>query len=163
MRKGTLVAASAYVIWGILPLYWYALSGVSAMEILVHRIVWSLLVCLVLVAAAKDWQWLRDGLRHPAVFGRFVVTALLLAVNWLVYIWANNNGHIIEASLGYFITPLVNVLLGLLILHERLRLGQLLAVAVAAVGGAVSWRRVAGVLCRVRSCLAESGADGRAD
>ena len=104
------------------------------MEILVHRIVWSLLVCLVLVAAARDWQWLRDGLRHPAVFGRFVVTALLLAVNWLVYIWANNNGHIIEASLGYFITPLVNVLLGLLILHERLRPGQFLAVAVAAVG-----------------------------
>lgn len=134
MKKGTLVAASAYVIWGILPLYWHALSGVSAMEILVHRIVWSLLVCLVLVAAARDWQWLRDGLRHPAVFGRFVVTALLLAVNWLVYIWANNNGHIIEASLGYFITPLVNVLLGLLILHERLRPGQLLAVAVAAVG-----------------------------
>ncbi len=134
MRKGIWVAASAYVIWGVLPLYWHALSGVSPVEILVHRIVWSLVVCLALVAAAGNWQWLRDSLRHPAVFRRFVVTAFLLAVNWLVYIWANNNGHMVEASLGYFITPLVNVLLGLLILHERLRLGQLVAVAIAGLG-----------------------------
>jgi chloramphenicol-sensitive protein RarD len=134
MRKGTLVAASAYVIWGILPLYWHALSSVSPVEILVNRIVWSCLVCLVLVVAARDWQWLRDGLRHPVVFRRFVVTALLLAVNWLVYIWANNNGHIVETSLGYFITPLVSVVLGLAILHERLRPGQFLAVAIATIG-----------------------------
>jgi chloramphenicol-sensitive protein RarD len=134
MRRGTLVAASAYVIWGVLPIYWHALSGVSPVEILIHRIVWSMLVCVVLVAAARDWQWLRDGFRHPAVFGRFAVTAALLSVNWLVYIWANNNGHIVEASLGYFITPLVNVLLGLLILRERLRPGQLAAIAIAAVG-----------------------------
>ena len=134
MRRGTLLAGSAYVIWGLLPLYWKALSSVSPQEILVHRILWSLMVCLLLLAVLKNWQWLRDGIRHPAVFRISVFTALLLAVNWLTYIWATNNGHIVEASLGYFITPLVNVLLGLVILRERLRLGQLAAIAIAALG-----------------------------
>lgn len=134
MKKGTLIAAGAYVMWGVLPIYWHALSGVTPVEILMHRIVWSLLFCAILVTAMKDWGWLRAGFRKPVVFRRFVVTAVLLACNWLIYIWANNNGHIVEASLGYFITPLVNVVLGLLILHEHLRPGQWLALAVATAG-----------------------------
>ena len=134
MRRGTLLAGGAYVIWGVLPIYWKAMASVSPQEILVHRILWSLVVCLILLAALKNWQWLRDGLRHPAVFRVSMVTAVLLAVNWLTYIWATNNDHIVEASLGYFITPLVNVLLGIVILHERLRVGQLAAILVATLG-----------------------------
>ncbi len=134
MKRGPLLAAVAYLMWGVLPIYWHALAGVPALEILLHRIVWSLVVVLALLALRKEWQWLADGLRHPAVFRVFFVTAALLAVNWLVYLWANNNGHIVETSLGYFITPLVSVVLGLLVLHERMRPGQWLSVGIAALG-----------------------------
>ena len=134
MKRGPLLAAGAYLLWGMLPIYWHALAGVPALEILLHRIVWSLVVVLVLLALRKEWRWLADGLRHPAVFRVFLITAALLAVNWLVYLWANNNGHIVETSLGYFITPLVSVVLGLLVLHERMRPGQWLSVAIAALG-----------------------------
>ncbi len=134
MKRGPLLAAGAYLLWGVLPIYWHALADVPALEILLHRIVWSLAVVLILLALRQQWQWLADGLRHPAVFRVFLVTAALLAVNWLVYLWANNNGHIVETSLGYFITPLVSVVLGLLVLHERMRSGQWLSVGIAALG-----------------------------
>jgi len=134
MKRGPLLAAGAYLLWGMLPIYWRALAGVPALEILLHRIVWSLVVVLVLLALRQEWQWLADGLRHPAVFRVFLITAALLAVNWLVYLWANNNSHIVETSLGYFITPLVSVVLGLLVLHERMRPGQWLSVGIAALG-----------------------------
>lgn len=134
MRKGPLLAASAYLLWGMLPLYWHALADVPALEILLHRVVWSLVVVLALLALRRQWQWLADSLRHPAILRVFLGTAALLAVNWLVYLWANNNGHIVETSLGYFITPLVSVVLGLLVLHERMRRGQWLAVGIAALG-----------------------------
>jgi chloramphenicol-sensitive protein RarD len=134
MKRGPLLAAGAYLLWGVLPIYWHALADVPALEILLHRIVWSLAVVLALLVVRKDWQWLANGLRHPAVFRVFLVTAALLAVNWLVYLWANNNGHIVETSLGYFITPLVSVVLGLLVLHERMRAGQWLSVGIAALG-----------------------------
>jgi chloramphenicol-sensitive protein RarD len=134
MKRGPLLAAGAYLLWGVLPIYWRALAGVPALEILLHRIVWSLAVVLVLLAVRKEWQWLADGLRRPAIFRVFLVTAALLAVNWLVYLWANNNGHIVETSLGYFITPLVSVVLGLAVLHERMRPGQWLSVGIAALG-----------------------------
>ena len=134
MKRGPLLAAGAYLLWGMLPIYWRALVDVPALEILLHRIVWSLAVVLVLLALRQNWRWLADGLRHPAVFRVFLVTAVLLAINWLVYLWANNNGHIVETSLGYFITPLVSVVLGLLVLHERMRRGQWLSVGIAAAG-----------------------------
>lgn len=134
MKRGPLLAAGSYLFWGVLPIYWHALSAVSPQEILVHRIIWSLAVVALLLALRRDWQWLADGLRRPAVFRVFLVTALLLAANWLVYLWANNNGHIVEASLGYFINPLVNVVLGMLVLHERMRSGQKLSVGIAAAG-----------------------------
>ncbi|QLQ08588.1 MAG: EamA family transporter RarD [Anaerolineae bacterium] len=134
MKKGSLIAAVAYVIWGILPIYWHALSSVTATEILMHRIVWSALFCVLLMAAMRDWGWLREGFRRPAIFGHFLVTALLLATNWLIYIWANNNGHIVETSLGYFIIPLVTAVLGLVILRERLRPGQWLSLTIATAG-----------------------------
>lgn len=134
MKRGPLLAAGAYLIWGVLPIYWHALAGVPAQEILIHRILWSFGVVVLLLALRRQWRWLADGLRHPAVFRVFLVTAVLLAVNWLIYLWANNNGHIVETSLGYFITPLVSVVLGLLVLRERMRSGQWLSVGIAALG-----------------------------
>ncbi|MFZ2487065.1 MAG: EamA family transporter RarD [Anaerolineae bacterium] len=134
MKKGLLTAAVAYFFWGILPIYWHSLHAVSATEILLHRIVWSLMVVLLLLAVRRNGRWLHEARQHPAILRVFFVTALLLAINWLVYIWANNNSHIVEASLGYFINPLVNVVLGLVVLHEHLRGGQWLAVGIAAAG-----------------------------
>jgi chloramphenicol-sensitive protein RarD len=134
MKRGPLLAAGAYLIWGVLPIYWHALADVPAQEILIHRILWSFGVVVLLLALRRQWRWLSDGLRHPAVFRVFLVTAVLLAVNWLIYLWANNNGHIVETSLGYFITPLVSVVLGLLVLRERMRSGQWVSVGIAALG-----------------------------
>ena len=134
ISRGALAAASAYVLWGFFPIYWKFLQRVPALEILTHRILWSLVVVVVLLTAQKQWQWLAASRERPVILRSFVVTGVLLAINWLVYIWANNNGHIVEASLGYFITPLVNVVLGLLFLHERMRPAQWLAIGIAAAG-----------------------------
>lgn len=133
-RYGAPAAALAYVLWGLLPIYWRGLHGVPALEILGHRVVWSLLVVIVLLAARQNWQWLSQARRNPGILRLCLLTALLLSSNWFVYIWANNTGHIVEASLGYFITPLVNVLLGLVILREQLRPGQWLAIGIATAG-----------------------------
>jgi chloramphenicol-sensitive protein RarD len=135
MNKGLLYGAVAYAIWGLLPLYWKALHGVSALEILAHRIVWALAVAVLLVALRRSgWGWLRTAARSPRVVGAFALSAVLLSVNWGIYIWAVNAGHVVETSLGYFINPLANVLLGVLFLRERLRLGQALAVLTALAG-----------------------------
>jgi chloramphenicol-sensitive protein RarD len=136
MRTGILSAASAFLCWGLFPLYFHALGEVPSLQILAHRMVWSLLFLLIVLALRKQWAWL-NLLRQPRVFGSFVASALLLSVNWLIYIWAVNNGHVIEASLGYFINPLVNISLGYLILKERLRRAQWMAIGVAALG--VAW------------------------
>lgn len=146
MSRGTLAAAAAYIAWGLLPVYWKALEAVPALEILVHRVVWSLVVTLILLTVRREWDWLRRIQARPALLGRFVLTALLLGINWFTYIWANNNGHIVEASLGYFMNPLVNVLLGLLFLRERLRPGQWLAIAIAFAGVSYLTLNVGGLL-----------------
>jgi chloramphenicol-sensitive protein RarD len=101
---------------------------------------WSLVFLLGLLAVRRQWAWMRELLRQPRVLGAFALSALLLAANWLTYVWAVNNGHVVDASLGYFILPLVNVALGFVFLHERPRTGQWLAVAVAAAG--VVWLTV---------------------
>lgn len=147
MRKGIVYAGGAYVLWGLLPLYWKALQGVPALEILAHRMVWSLVVVLALLAVQRHWRWLWPALSNGRVLLTFLASALLLSVNWFVYIWAVNAGHVVEASLGYFINPLVNVLLGVLFLRERLRLWQGVAIALALGGvlyltisvGALPW------------------------
>src|SRR5262245_23330271 len=130
MNKGYLYAAGAYIAWGLLPIFWKALQNVPALEILAHRIVWGLAVALVLVAARGRWRWLGAAFRSKPTLLTFVTSALLLTINWFVYILAVNAGHIVETSLGYFINPLINVLLGVLFLRERLRPGQNIAVAV---------------------------------
>ncbi len=137
MHTGIVCAALAYALWGLFPLYFRALAHVPAGEILLHRIIWSLAFVLVLLALRRQWAWLAGTLRRPKVIGVFAASALLLSVNWLTYIWAVTNGHVIDASLGYFINPLVNVLLGRLVLQERLRPVQWAAVALAA--AAVLW------------------------
>lgn len=137
MHPGILYAASAYVLWGLFPLYFSHLAAVAAAEVLVHRIVWSLVFVLGLLAWRRQWAWLGPALRQPRVLGAFAVSALLLSCNWLTYIWAVGNGHVIDASLGYFITPLVNVLLGYTVLHERPRRLQWAALVLALAG--VAW------------------------
>ena len=134
MNKGTLYAIGAYGLWGLLPLYWRALHDVPALEILAHRVVWALLITLGLVVLRREGRGLLGAFAKPRVVGVFAVSALLLSVNWFVYIWAVNAGHVVETSLGYFINPLVNVALGVLFLHERLRPGQAVAVVIALIG-----------------------------
>ena len=137
MNQGILYATLAFFCWGLFPLYFHAIGEVPAMEILAHRMLWSLLFLTVVLTARSQWTWLPRVLRQPRVLGSFVASALLLTANWFLYIWSVNNGHVIDASLGYFINPLINVLLGQIVLHETLRRGQWLAIAVAA--GGVAW------------------------
>jgi chloramphenicol-sensitive protein RarD len=134
MNAGLLMAATAYVLWGLFPLYFKLLAGVPPLEILMHRMLWSLLFLGAVLASRRQWRWLVDTLRRPLVLAGFAVSALMLAGNWFLYIWSINHGRIIDASLGYFITPLVNVLFGYAFLGERLRRMQWAAVTLAALG-----------------------------
>jgi chloramphenicol-sensitive protein RarD len=136
MNAGTLSAALAFLCWGLFPLYFHAIGDVPPLQILAHRMVWSLLFLVIVLAVRRQWAWL-NIVRKPRVFASFVASAILLSLNWLIYIWAVNNGHVIEASLGYFITPLVNIMFGSVLLKERLRRAQWMAIAVAALG--VAW------------------------
>ena len=146
MHTGILSAALAFFLWGLFPLYFHALQAVPPLQILAHRMLWSLLFLLIVLAIRRQWAWLAI-VRQPRVLASFVASAFLLSANWLVYIWSVNNGHVIEASLGYFITPLVNIMFGFVLLKERLRPGQWGAVGIAALGvawltwqtGAVPW------------------------
>jgi chloramphenicol-sensitive protein RarD len=147
MRTGIVSAVLAFLCWGLFPVYFYALHGVSASEILAHRMLWSMLFLVLVLTVRRQWKWLSEIVRQPKVVASFIVSALTLSGNWLVYIWAVNNGHVIDASLGYFINPLVNIMLGYVLLKERLRRGQWLAIALATCGvawltwqaGAVPW------------------------
>ncbi len=141
MPSGLVYAALAYLIWGLFPLYFHALERVDAFEIVVHRSLWSFVFIWGVLAATRRWQWLADVARRPRLWGQFALSALLLSANWLLYIWSVNHGHVIEASLGYFVTPLVNVLLGTWILKERPRPLQWAALGVAAAG--VLWLTLA--------------------
>jgi chloramphenicol-sensitive protein RarD len=124
----------AYTCWGLFPLYWRPLQQVPALEILAHRIAWSLVFLGCLLIIKRHGRWLLEALRQPALLARFTLSATLLSLNWFLYIWAVNSAHVVEASLGYFITPLVSVLLGRVALKERLRPAQRLAVALATAG-----------------------------
>ncbi len=131
--QGLLLAVGAYVIWGVLPVYFHLLAEVPSLQLLAHRVVWSVLLLVPLVALLG-----RAGAIRQAARGRTLLllaaSATLIALNWLVYIWAVQHGHVLEASLGYFINPLVNVALGVLLLGERLRRFQALAIVIAASG-----------------------------
>ncbi|MHB9006249.1 MAG: EamA family transporter RarD [Limisphaerales bacterium] len=132
--RGMVQAVAAYLIWGLLPVYWKALRGVPAPEILAHRIVWSLAFLGVIVLIRPEWAAVKGILENRRARLLYGVAACLLAVNWLTYIHGVNTDRIVETSLGYFINPLVSVLLGVVFLGERLRRGQWMAVMLAAIG-----------------------------
>jgi chloramphenicol-sensitive protein RarD len=134
MNPGLAYAALAFVAWGLYPLYFKTIASVPPLEVVLQRSVWSLVFVLALLAVLRRWSWLRELAAQPKRLALFAVSALLLSTNWLVYVWAVQAGHIVEASLGYFINPLVNVLLGVLVLRERLRRAQWVAVVLAAAG-----------------------------
>jgi chloramphenicol-sensitive protein RarD len=131
---GVLAAGGAYLLWGAFPIYFHALAGVPPSEVLAHRIVWSTLFMVVLVTALGRWREVVRQLRPAGTVPLLAVTAVLISTNWLVYIWAVGAGHVLEASLGYFVNPLVSVLLGVVFLKEPLSRWQTAAVGLAAVG-----------------------------
>ena len=132
--RGVLYAIMAFLIWGFCPLYFKLLSTIAAGEILSHRIIWSCLLLLVLLLASRSLHRVRAVLRLPRQLAALALCALLVAGNWLLFIWSVNNNHLLEASLGYFINPLCNILLGMLFLGERLRRLQWLALLLACAG-----------------------------
>lgn len=132
--SGIIAASCAYIIWGVLPIYWKALQTVPALEILCHRMTWSLFVTLGIILFARRTAAFRQALADRRNLGIFGASALLLAVNWLIYIWAVNAGYILEASLGYFINPLISVVFGVFFFKERLRPGQIAALVLVVTG-----------------------------
>jgi chloramphenicol-sensitive protein RarD len=138
--RGALYAVGAYCCWGLFPLYWKPLEQISPLEILCHRILWSAVFLLIVLGCKRHWSWLAPFARQPRKLVLFTASSLCLSLNWLLYIWAVNSGHIVESSLGYFINPLVNVLLGRLVLRERLGSLQKGAVVLAAIG--VLWMTI---------------------
>lgn len=136
-RRGVAFAGAAFLFWGLSPIYWKALGAVPAGEVLAHRIVWSSVLLAAMLLARRRGRELLAAVRRPRTLATLVVTTALIAVNWYVYIWAMAAERVLEASLGYFVNPLVNVLLGVVFLRERLSRPQAAAVALAAVGVAV--------------------------
>jgi chloramphenicol-sensitive protein RarD len=129
-RHGFTLGFLAYLMWGAFPLYWPLLKPSGALEILAHRMVWSLVVSSVILTVVRGWRAIVA--MRPRTWGLVVAAATLIAINWGVYIWAVNNGRVVDAALGYFINPLVSVLLGVLIFRERLRVAQWTAVGLGA-------------------------------
>ena len=134
MNSGILAAIGAYVLWGLLPIYWKSVQTVPPLEVLCHRTAWSLLFLLFLLIWSKRWQWLRQASKSPVTLITFLITSSILGLNWFVYIWAVNADHILDASLGYFVNPLISVLLGTIFLKERLRPWQWVAIGIALCG-----------------------------
>ncbi|MGW0546995.1 EamA family transporter RarD [Streptomyces altiplanensis] len=129
-RSGLLYGIGAYGMWGLVPLFWPLLKPAGAMEILAHRMVWSLAVVGIVLLAVRRWAWIGELVRRPRKLGLIAVAATVITVNWGLYIWAVNSGQVVEASLGYFINPLVTIAMGVLLLKERLRPVQWTAVGV---------------------------------
>jgi len=133
MNSGFWYALGAYIIWGILPIYWKWLQQVPAIQVIGHRICWSFILLLGYVLATRQWRQLRATIK-PRVLMIYGVASILLSVNWLIYVWAVNAGYVVETSLGYFINPLLSLLLGMLFLDERLRPAQWIPVGLATSG-----------------------------
>ena len=147
MRKGILFAIGAYVLWGLFPLYWKQLQAIPAKEIVAHRIVWSFVFLGIIISSKRRILEILKTIRKPRIIAIYTCSALLIFANWLTYIWAVNSGYIVDASLGYFINPLVSVVLGIIFFRERLRIGQWIAILLACAGvgyltfkyGALPW------------------------
>ena len=133
-RQGVLLALAAYFIWGIAPAYFKLIYYVPADEILTHRVIWSFFFMVALISISRQWSQVKTLLKTPKKIFLLALSAVLIGGNWLLFIWSVNNHHMLEASLGYFINPLVNILLGMIFLGERFRRMQWLAVALAICG-----------------------------
>ncbi|MEZ8826776.1 EamA family transporter RarD [Vibrio amylolyticus] len=131
-RQGILFAVGAYTMWGIAPIYFKSLDGVAALEILSHRVIWSFFFLAGLLHVGRRWRDVRDVMKSKTKMTYLLATSFVIALNWLIFIWAVNENRMLDASLGYYINPLINVLLGMLFLGERLRSLQWFAVALAA-------------------------------
>lgn len=131
---GVIYGASAFIIWGLSPIYWKAMGSVPPLEIVLHRVIWSFFFLMLLIAFRKRWTEALAVFKNLRILTTLILTSILVSINWLVYIWAVNSDYLLQASLGYYINPLVNVLLGTLFLRERLRPFQLLAVILAGSG-----------------------------
>ena len=136
-NSGLAYALAAFLMWGLFPLYFHALSAVPSAEVLAHRVLWSVVLLLGWAAFSGQLRRIGSELRNPRRLGFYAITTVLISANWWIFIWATQNGRVLESSLGYYINPLVNVVLGVLFLHERLNKRQWLAIALA--GGGVLW------------------------
>ncbi len=131
---GLLFGVASYVLWGLFPLYWPLLQPASPLEIVSHRAVWTLVFCLIVLAVAKQLHSTIAIVKRPKIMAGLFLTTILVSINWLTYIWATNNGHVVEAALGYYINPLIIIAFGVLLLREKMRPLQWLAVGIAAIG-----------------------------
>ena len=131
MNRGVAYAIGAYLAWGLFPIYWKSLHRIPAIELICHRIVWSCLTLYVLIAFRGQWRTLFEAFSRPRVVGLYFVASVLIGINWLLFILAVNSGYVIETSLGYFINPLLSVLLGVVFFRERLRKWQWVAIVLA--------------------------------
>ncbi len=137
---GFLFALTAYLMWGFLPLYMKAMAHISPAEVIAHRVIWSVPIAVLVIAVLGRTADLREALRSPRMLGMAVLTAALISVNWGIYVWAIGSGHALDAALGYYINPLFSIFLGTVLLREKMRPAQLVAVALAAVAvGVLTW------------------------
>lgn len=147
MNRGILYAFLAYAWWGFFPLYWKLLQKVPALQLIGHRIIWSFISLIVVILILKQWKSFRDSIFVFKTFRIYLLAAILIGINWFLYVWAVNAGYIVETSLGYFINPLISVLLGVLFFKEKLKLWQWIPIALAGAGvlymtisiGALPW------------------------
>ncbi|MBI1793963.1 MAG: EamA family transporter RarD [Chloroflexi bacterium] len=133
MKKGILYAVGAYLMWGLFPLYWIQLETIPALQLIGHRIAWSFILLIIVIFIARQWKDFRAALNAKTI-RIYLIAAVLISVNWFTYVWAVNNGFVVETSLGYYINPLFSVLLGVIVFRERLRPIQWIPIALAAAG-----------------------------
>ncbi len=134
---GLLYGVSAYTLWGLFPIYWPLLKPANSLEIVSHRAVWTLIFCFIILALTKTLKSSLSLLKHPKIVGGLFLGSILISINWIIYIYAANNEHVVEASLGYYINPIVVIATGVIVLKEKMRPLQWLAVAIATLGVAV--------------------------
>jgi len=133
-KLGLIYGVSAYVLWGMFPLYWPLLQPANPLEIVSHRAVWTLVFCLIVLAITHALKSTLATFRRPKVAAKLFLASVLISINWLIYIWATNNDHVVEASLGYYINPLIIIAFGVVLLKEKMRRLQWVAVSIASVG-----------------------------
>lgn len=133
-KAGLLFGVSAYTLWGLFPLYWPLLKPANPLEIVSHRAVWTVVFCVIILGITKSLKSTLATFKRKHVAIKLFSTSVLISINWLVYIWATNNGHVVEASLGYYINPVIIIAMGVILLHEKMRKMQWISIAIASTG-----------------------------